>query len=123
MYDFCFTFPYAFLLALGGAIGFALKGSTTSLGAGLGSAAVLSLLGYWSLQEYHKGRSCKASTVLSLGISATLSYVMYQRYASSGKIMPAGFTAMISAAMSAFYLWSVFLGPKPKPKNKPVKAM
>lgn len=37
----------------------------------------------------------KANVVVPAGISATLSYVMYQRYASSGKIMPAGFTAMI----------------------------
>lgn len=38
MYDFCLTFPYAALLALGGVAGFAAKGSVPSLLGGLGSA-------------------------------------------------------------------------------------
>ncbi len=38
MYDFCLTFPYAMLLALGGVAGFAAKGSLPSLLGGLGSA-------------------------------------------------------------------------------------
>jgi len=38
MYDFCLTFPYAMLLALGGVAGFATKGSLPSLLGGLGSA-------------------------------------------------------------------------------------
>ena len=33
----------------------------------MGSAAVLSGLTYWSLQEYHKGRLCRTATFLSLG--------------------------------------------------------
>ena len=59
MYDFCFTFPYSFLLALGGLIGFATKGSLPSLVGGLGSAGILAASGYVSLQQYHQGKLCR----------------------------------------------------------------
>ena len=59
MYDFCFTFPYSLLLALGGLIGFVTKGSVPSLLGGVGSAALLAACGYISLQRYHQGRLCR----------------------------------------------------------------
>ena len=54
MYDFCFTFPFAGLLALGGLMGFVTKGSVPSLFGGLGSAAVLAVCAQISLARYHQ---------------------------------------------------------------------
>ena len=56
MYDFCLTFPYAALLALGGVIGFLSKGSLPSLMGGLGSALILAIAGQRSLSYYHQAR-------------------------------------------------------------------
>lgn len=54
MYDFCFTFPYALLLGLGGFLGWAAKGSLPSLFGGLGSAAILAACAQLSLNAYHQ---------------------------------------------------------------------
>jgi uncharacterized membrane protein (UPF0136 family) len=100
MYDFCFSPIYAVLLAIGGVAGYVTKGSMTSLGAGLGSAALLGLMSKWSLHSYHKGKACKPATAISLLVAAGLTYVMYERYSATGKLMPAGLTAGLSAAMT-----------------------
>eukprot|EP00803_Ostreobium_quekettii_P008230 evm.model.scf_638.4 EVM.evm.TU.scf_638.4 scf_638:35993-36355(+) len=113
MYDFCFTFPYAMLLGLGGLMGFLSKGSMMSLYGGVGSACLLSLSGYVSLQYYHRGKTCKAATLGALVIASALTVVMYRRYASSGKIFPAGVTMFLSGAMAVFYVWSIMYGPAP----------
>ncbi len=54
MYDFCLTYPYAALLALGGVAGFASKGSVPSLIAGLGTAALLAVCGQASHASYQQ---------------------------------------------------------------------
>jgi uncharacterized membrane protein (UPF0136 family) len=100
MYDFCFSPIYAVLLAIGGVAGYITKGSMASLGAGLGSAALLGLMSKWSLDSYHKGKACKPATAVSLLVAAGLTYVMYERYSATGKLMPAGLTAGLSAAMT-----------------------
>ncbi|KAI7838904.1 hypothetical protein COHA_007337 [Chlorella ohadii] len=109
MYDFCLSPIYAALLALGGLIGFLTKGSTASLGGGVGSAAVLAVCSYASLQSYHRGQLCRPATLVSLAVSAALTYVMWQRYGRTGKLMPAGLVAYLSAAMTLFYVWNLLL--------------
>lgn len=54
MYDFCFTYPYAIVLGLGGLMGYATKGSIPSLLGGFGSAAVLAICAQLSLNAYHQ---------------------------------------------------------------------
>lgn len=58
MYDFCFTFPFAGLLALGGTIGFLTKGSVPSLLGMLGSAGILAVCAQLSLARYHQVSPC-----------------------------------------------------------------
>ena len=117
MYDFCFTYPYAVLLALGGLIGYATKGSTGSLGGGVGSGVVLYLLAHISLRYYHAGKLWKTGTFLSLAVSVALTVVMALRYQESGKLFPAGVFTVLCGSMSLFYVWSLFLGPQPKKKT------
>eukprot|EP00873_Tetraselmis_striata_P018801 jgi/Tetstr1/439065/TSEL_027555.t1 len=116
MYDFCFSFPYAALLALGGVMGYATKGSTASLGVGLASAGVIALCGYVSLMRFHSGKTCKPATAMSLLLSAALTYVMRMRYNQTGKFMPAGLTMGLSGLMALFYTWSLLAGPTPPSK-------
>eukprot|EP00210_Caulerpa_lentillifera_P007019 g6713.t1 len=117
MYDFCFTYPFAFLLGVGGLMGYISKGSTASLYGGVGSALLLFLLGYISLQYYHQGKLCKTATFFSLVVSIALTAVMYLRYSMTGKFFPAGITMLICGCMCVFYLWSLGFGPKPKVKG------
>ena len=117
MYDFCFTYPYAVLLALGGLIGYATKGSTGSLGGGVGSGAVLYLLAHISLRYYRAGKLWKTGTFLSLVVSVVLTVFMSSRYQRNRKVFPAGVFSILCGAMSLFYVWSLFLGPQPKKKT------
>lgn len=59
MFDFCFTFPFSALLAVGGLLGFVTKGSVPSLLGGLGSAGILASCGYVSLVQYRQGQLCR----------------------------------------------------------------
>ncbi|KAJ0059096.1 hypothetical protein NL108_007477 [Boleophthalmus pectinirostris] len=80
-------FCYAALVTLGGIIGFAKAGSTTSLAAGL-------LFGFLAaLGAYLK------NTWISLGTCGTLAVVMGIRYFNSFKLMPAGLMMILSALM------------------------
>jgi uncharacterized membrane protein (UPF0136 family) len=108
MYDFCFTPIYATLLASGGFIGFIAKGSTASLAGGVGSALILSLLTYISFQYYKDRQSCKLAVLASLGISASLTVFMYQRFVQGFKIHNA-IGAAVSGLMSLYYMWNLII--------------
>ncbi|KAK6132886.1 hypothetical protein DH2020_008671 [Rehmannia glutinosa] len=110
MHDFCFTIPYGLLLVCGGVIGYAKKGSTASLGGGVGTGLLLVLAGYLSLQAYHKRKNSYFALILELAIAAMLTFVMGQRYMQTGKIMPAGVVAGISVLMAGFYLYKIATG-------------
>lgn len=107
------------LLGMGGLAGFALKGSTASLAGGLGTAGILSICATISLKYYQQGKLCRTATVVSLLITLGLSWMMYKRYSASGKMMPSGMVFFLSVGMSAFYVWNIFLGPKPPVKKVP----
>ncbi|KAK6132917.1 hypothetical protein DH2020_033353 [Rehmannia glutinosa] len=98
MHDFCFTIPYGLLLVCGGVIGYAKKGSTASLGGGVGTGLLLVLAGYLSLQAYHKRKNSYFAMILELA------------YMQTGKIMPAGVVAGISVLMAGFYLYKIATG-------------
>ena len=107
MFDFCFTFPYAALLAFGGVAGFLAKGSIPSLLGGCGSAAILFVAANSSLKAYQKQATCRPATAMSLAIALCLSVVMGLRYYRTGKVMPAGALAVLSGGMSLFYVWNM----------------
>lgn len=117
MYDFCITYPYSLLLAIGGIMGYFKKGSIVSLAGGVGSATILAILATISLKNYKVGKQCKITTFLSFMVSSGLSYIMWLRFNKSGKLMPSGLVLFLSLTMSLFYIWSMTLGPKPRVKR------
>ncbi|XWS09811.1 hypothetical protein CRYUN_Cryun39dG0021300 [Craigia yunnanensis] len=110
MLDFCFTIPYGLILVAGGVIGYVKKGSTASLGGGVGSGLVLIIAGYLSLKAFEKGKNSYLALVLETVTAAVLTWVMGQRYYQTSKIMPAGIVAGISALMTGFYLYKIATG-------------
>ncbi|XP_076901432.1 protein FATTY ACID EXPORT 6-like [Bidens hawaiensis] len=110
MHDFCFTIPYGIIIFCGGLIGFARKGSTTSLAGGVGTGLLLFLVSYLTLNAFHKRKNSWVGLILETVIAAALTWVMGQRYSETGKIMPAGLVAAISGLMTAFYLYKIATG-------------
>lgn len=121
MYDFCFSFPYAGLLFIGGLSGFITKGSAASLAVGIACGGLITLFGRASLHFYHQGRLCKPATMASMFISAFVGMVMFHRYDKTGKVFPGLVGAVISGCMTMFYMWSFFLGPEPKVQPRQTK--
>ncbi|KAI4308023.1 hypothetical protein L6164_031142 [Bauhinia variegata] len=110
MHDFCFTIPYGLLLVGGGLFGYFNKGSTASLGGGVGSGLLLIVAGYVSLKAFEKRKNSYPALILETVCAAILTWVMGQRYLQTSKFMPAGLVAGISALMTAFYLYKLATG-------------
>mmetsp|Transcript_11966 Transcript_11966/g.14878 ORF Transcript_11966/g.14878 Transcript_11966/m.14878 type:complete len:132 (+) Transcript_11966:559-954(+) len=116
MHDFCLTLPYGVLLMLGGLIGAVKAGSLESGLTGGGIGAALCLLGKVSLDKYRAVKEQGSTAekfpsmfilVSSLLLSGIVTYIMYDRYLVSGKVMPAGMVAGISGFMSFFYVFKI----------------
>ena len=54
-----------------------------------------------------QGKLCKPATVVSLLVALALTGIMYKRFLSTGKMMPAGVVALLSMTMSIFYVWNL----------------
>ncbi|XP_033211267.1 transmembrane protein 14C [Belonocnema kinseyi] len=85
-------FAYAAVVAAGGIMGYVKSNSIPSLGAGLLFGSLLGMGAYRISQDPNN------FTPL-LGTSAALGCLMGYRYYNTGKIMPAGVIALMSAAM------------------------
>ncbi|GFZ04918.1 transmembrane proteins 14C [Actinidia rufa] len=72
MHDFCFTIPYGLLLVCGGFVGYTSKGSTASLGGGVGTGLLLILAGYLSLKAFGKGKNSYLALILETGKPITI---------------------------------------------------
>ncbi|XP_032682168.1 transmembrane protein 14C [Odontomachus brunneus] len=86
------AFVYAAAVAGGGILGYVKSNSIPSLGAGL---LFGSMLGYGAYQTSQD----PTNIAVFLGTSTALGGLMGYRYYNSGKIMPAGMIAVLSAIM------------------------
>ena len=120
MHDFCLTFPFGFLVAVGGLIGFAVKGSLPSLLAGGGSGALLLLLGVQSLKSWKTGKKGASApfTLASAAVAALLTGVMGKKFLATGAVFPPGVVAGLSAIMLLFYIYNLLAGGNPLPKQE-----
>ncbi|XP_050216932.1 protein FATTY ACID EXPORT 5-like [Mercurialis annua] len=110
MHDFCLTIPYGLILVVGGIMGYVKRGSTASLGGGVGTGLLLILAGYIGLKAFQRGKNSYPALLIATVCAAVLTFVMGQRYIQTSKIMPAGVVAGISALMTGFYLYKVATG-------------
>ncbi|XP_015586593.1 transmembrane protein 14C [Cephus cinctus] len=85
-------FAYATAVGLGGILGYVKSNSVPSLGAGLLFGSVLAFGAYQTSQNPNNYR-------VLLGTSAVLGGLMSYRFYNTGKVMPAGLIALISAVM------------------------
>ncbi|CAD5111695.1 DgyrCDS981 [Dimorphilus gyrociliatus] len=85
-----FSYAYAALVTVGGVIGYVKAGSTVSLGMGL-------LFGSLSAFGAYKVSANPKDALFLLCVSGTLGAVMGYRSLNSGKFMPAGLVASLSA--------------------------
>ncbi|CAG9467424.1 unnamed protein product [Pedinophyceae sp. YPF-701] len=118
MYDFCFSYPYALILAGGGAAGYFLAGSTISLQSGLAAAVLILALTTWSWRSFKNGRKNKVAIVLEALIACGLWVDLAKRYTQTHQYLPTGALALLNGAMFAAYLWCLTLGPTPKAKKQ-----
>ncbi|KAG0555240.1 hypothetical protein M758_12G157300 [Ceratodon purpureus] len=98
------TLAYAILVGVGGIMGFAKTGSSKSLMAGGGSALIL----YYVFLNLPTKPIM--SSIIGLGISGLLLFVMGSRYSESGKVFPAGVVSLYSLVMAGGYIHGVMRG-------------
>jgi len=97
-------------------VGFVRQRSLPSLLAGGGSGLLLLMLGFKSAAKHKAKEGTTDETNGSLAIAAVLTAVMGKRFNATGKFMPAGLVAALSALMVAFYLKC--LGRTPPPRGR-----
>eukprot|EP00007_Cunea_sp_BSH-02190019_P006766 CAMPEP_0174230528 /NCGR_PEP_ID=MMETSP0417-20130205/1265_1 /TAXON_ID=242541 /ORGANISM="Mayorella sp, Strain BSH-02190019" /LENGTH=93 /DNA_ID=CAMNT_0015308229 /DNA_START=85 /DNA_END=363 /DNA_ORIENTATION=- len=85
----------ALLILIGGLMGYLKKGSVVSLAAGTLFAVLLGMAAY----KVGERDSTIAGHQFSCLINFVLAALMGYRFASSGKFMPAGLVALLSAAV------------------------
>lgn len=98
------TLAYAILVGVGGIMGYAKSGSNNSLMAGGGSALIL----YYVFMNLPTKPIM--SSVIGLGISGLLLFVMGSRYQESGKVFPAGVVSLYSLVMAGGYIHGIMRG-------------
>ncbi|XP_050459513.1 transmembrane protein 14C [Cataglyphis hispanica] len=86
------AYAYAAAVAGGGVLGYVKSNSIPSLAAGLLFGSILGYGAYQTSQD-------PTNVTVFLGTSTVLGGLMGYRFYNSGKIMPAGIIAMLSAVM------------------------
>ncbi|GBB87833.1 hypothetical protein RclHR1_14310010 [Rhizophagus clarus] len=89
-------YAYAFIVTLGGLIGFIKAGSTTSLVAGLSFGSLSAFAAY-------RVSANPRNVGLALVVSLLLLFVMGSRFYKGGKFMPAGLVTVLSFFSAARY--------------------
>jgi len=112
----CLTIPYGAILALGGLLGLLLRGSVESFVVGAGLGSLLMFIGWQSYQDYEENKRKQmfkspgySYTVVSALLTLVVALIMGDRYAASGKFMPAGLVLGLSVLMLAFYAWKLLV--------------
>ncbi|KAG4992840.1 hypothetical protein JHK87_026297 [Glycine soja] len=103
--DFYVGVPYGLLLSLGGFLSFMVTGNTAAIRFGVILGGALLALSILSLKSYKKGRT----SPLALKGQAAIASILFLREISSIGKGSSYFTALISGAVVAFYIFRIVL--------------
>jgi hypothetical protein len=104
--DFYVGIPYGLILSLGGFLSFMITGSIAAIRFGVILGGVLLALSISSLKSYKKGQP--SSLALKAGQTAIVSILFLREISSIGR-GSTYFTALISGAVVAFYVYRLVL--------------
>ncbi|XP_071686532.1 protein FATTY ACID EXPORT 1, chloroplastic-like isoform X2 [Rutidosis leptorrhynchoides] len=117
IHDFCFGIPYGGIVLIGGLVGYIFSRNTAVLmTGGLYGGAVLAL-SILSLKIWSQGQSSIPFILGQTGVAAALLWKNIQTYSLTKKILPTGFSIVLSAAMLCFYSYVMLSGGNPPPKK------
>ncbi|KAI3894921.1 hypothetical protein MKX03_022859 [Papaver bracteatum] len=118
IHDFCFGIPFGGLVLSGGFVGFLFSRNPVTLATGILYGGALLALSMLSLKVWRQGKSSLPLILGQAALSAALLWKHFHNYSLTKKIFPAGFYAIMSAAMLCFYSYVMISGGNPPPKKK-----
>ncbi|KAK3144506.1 hypothetical protein QOZ80_4AG0314020 [Eleusine coracana subsp. coracana] len=117
IHDFCFGIPFGGLLFSMGLLGYIFSKSTISLILGVAPGFATLLLGALSLKFWRTGKSSVLFILAQAAISAFLAWKYSHAYFLTNRLLPWGFYASLSTAMTCFYAYVLLAGGNPPPKK------
>ncbi|XP_057978460.1 protein FATTY ACID EXPORT 1, chloroplastic [Malania oleifera] len=117
IHDFCFGIPFGALVLSGGLLGFIFSRNFMTLSTNVLFGGALLALSTFSLKIWRQGKSSLPFILGQAVLSAALLWKNLTTYYLLNKLFPAGFYAVVSAAMLCFYLYVVISGGNPPPKK------
>ncbi|RCV34057.1 hypothetical protein SEVIR_7G141100v4 [Setaria viridis] len=117
IHDFCLGIPFGGLLFSMGLLGYIFSRSTISLVLGVAPGFATLLLGTLSLKFWRSGRSSFLFILAQAAISASLAWKYSHAYFLTNRLLPWGFYASLSTAMTCFYGYVLLAGGNPPPKK------
>ncbi|CAL5031531.1 unnamed protein product [Urochloa decumbens] len=117
IHDFCLGIPFGGLLFSMGLLGYIFSRSTISLVLGIAPGFATLLLGTLSLKFWRNGRSSFLFILAQGAISAFLAWKYSHAYFLTNRLLPWGFYASLSTAMTCFYGYVLLAGGNPPPKK------
>ncbi|KAJ7976723.1 protein FATTY ACID EXPORT 1, chloroplastic [Quillaja saponaria] len=117
IHDFCLGIPFGGLVLSGGIIGFTFSRNPATLSSGVLFGGALLFLSTFSLKIWRQGKSSLPFILGQAALSGALLLKNFQTYSLTKRVFPAGFSAIISAAMLSFYLYVLISGGNPPPKK------
>lgn len=105
VYSFCVTVPYGILVTVGGLMGYLKAGSTKSLMAGLLFGGLQMAIGYSSYSKSYLRINERREIIAGMIVASILGMVMFKRYQSGKKFMPAGLITYLSVFIVIFYCY------------------
>ncbi|XP_062185274.1 protein FATTY ACID EXPORT 1, chloroplastic-like [Phragmites australis] len=117
IHDFCFGIPFGGLLFSMGLLGYIFSRSTISLVLGVAPGLTTLLLGTLSLKFWRSGKSSFLFILAQAAISVFLAWKYSHAYFLTNRLLPWGFYASLSTAMTCFYTYVLLAGGNPPPKK------